>query len=194
MRIGTEHRPAVQCRAASAFIATRRGVAPTAAPLLDRRPSAVAQRTLQLLINGSERVAGTARLQAIASSRPPIQRMPEATARRVRVSLNTWYHVGAAPVTTPEAAVVLTQQRRATGWAGRNHVVYDFNQANVEAALYDRLLNDQYQTTPDGQLLVQLPDVNYYVVNANDTVQLGGGQCGMLVNPFTMNAFHMVFP
>ena len=194
MRMTIERQPAPRYRAAAERPASQRAVHQARLPWPDRRPSAVAQRVLLQLVHNSDRVARTARLQAVAGS-PPIQRMPHERAQRVHVTFNTWYHVGAAPVTSGPAAVALTQQRRLTGWAAaRNHVVYDFNQRNLAETLYHRLRNDEYHVTATGHLLVQLPDVNYYIVNYDDTWQLSGGQCGILVDPHTMNAYHMVFP
>lgn len=152
---------------------------------------------------GSRAAAGEVAQRAVERQAPTLpecaggvaQRMPEARARAVNVTFNSLYHVGHNPVLTAAAAVALTQARRATGWnAAYNHVVYDFNRANLAELLFQRLLRDEFHTLRNGHYVVQLPEVNYFVVDRYNQCQLDGGQCAMMVDSHNMNAYHMVFP
>jgi len=174
------------------FVSDKQGGSRATLWFVDNRSESIVQRKLQAM---ADTYISQQQQSIQRKGQQCIQRMPEERARQVSVTYNSQFHVGNAPVTSGVDAVNLTQARMNGGWNGeKNHVIYDFNKKNLEEMLFDRLKNDRYFTLPNNHYLVQLPDVNYYIVRRNGTFELSGGQCAMRVDNSNMNAYHMEFP
>ncbi|MCP4162119.1 MAG: hypothetical protein GY760_18760 [Deltaproteobacteria bacterium] len=119
--------------------------------------------------------------------------MDEELARKVKITLNSVFHVGNSPVTSKREAIQLTQERRNIGWNGQlNHVIYDFNKRNLEETLFNKLCAEGYEIQGN-DFIVQLPSLDCYIVDENNIAIIKEVQCYMKIDRTNMNAYHIEF-
>jgi hypothetical protein len=149
--------------------------------------------------SGLSHLVQLASLPIMSADRPSpqtcIQRLPDDEAKRVVITMNTLYHLGVKPVMSSQEAINLSLQRLETGWVGQfNHVIYDFNEANVLNTLYQNLLDDNF-TDSGSYYLVPIQDINFWVVNLNTrSAKQGGGIPHVRVDKSNMKAYHIDWP